>query len=293
MLKCPICQSEKIGEVYPAQITSGKDVSFSYTFSPAHNSTFAVYRCLACSHQFCYPVPADIGVNYKDVVDEQYLKHETSRRLSSRKLLQTLRAHKPDGKLLDVGCATGDFLDEARSLGYVSEGLEPCVWSSEVARQRGLVVHRDLLEGFARDHREEYDIATLWGVIEHFADPVAEVERIAQLLKPGGFLAIWTGDVDSVTSRALGRRWWYWQGQHIQYFTRRSLNHLLMGEGLQSVEERIYPFAASYDTLSNSLRRYRSQGLLSALLKPVFAIRPIWYLYLPGEMFVVARKGSR
>jgi SAM-dependent methyltransferase len=290
MLKCPICQSTAVNEVYPAQITSGKDISFSYTFSPSHNSTFAVYGCKVCTHKFCYPIPGDIGVNYKEVVDVEYLKHDASRRLSSRKLLRTLIAHQRGGKLVDIGCATGDFLQEANAFGYRGEGIEPCVWSSEIAKERGLVVHQQLLEEFAKDHPEQYDVATLWGVIEHFADPVAETRRIARLLKPGGLLAIWTGDVDSVTSRVLGRRWWYWQGQHIQYFTHRSLGRLLAGEGLRVATSKIYPFAASFDTISNSLRRYRSHRTLTSLLKPAFLLRPIWYLYLPGEMFVLARK---
>ncbi len=290
MPKCPICKSVESKEVHPPQITSGRAVSFSYTFSPAHSKTFGIYRCTNCSHQFCYPVAADIGVNYKDVVDEEYLKHETSRRLASRRLLRTLIAHKAKGKLIDIGCATGDFLDEARKCGFECEGIEPCAWSGSVARGRGLVVHGALLEEFAPGHRQEYDIATLWGVIEHFADPAAEVRRIAAILKPGGILAIWTGDVDSITSRVLGRRWWYWQGQHIQYFTHRSLDRLLSTEGLDIVESKVYPFAASHETISNSLKRYRPQRLLRSLLKPLFVIKPIWYLYLPGEMFVVARK---
>jgi SAM-dependent methyltransferase len=290
MATCPICRSAKVREVYPAEITSGKDVSFSPTFSPAHNKTFGVYRCETCTHEFCHPVSADIGASYKDVVDAEYLRHAASRRLTARRLVQTLAAVAPTGKVVDIGCATGDFLEEARAGGFDCEGIEPCAWSGAIARERGFVVHPELLSEFSPGHRDEYDIATLWGVIEHFADPVAEVRRIAGILKPGGLLAIWTGDVDSITSRGLGRRWWYWQGQHIQYFTRRSLDRLLVSEGLSVVEARIYPFAASRATISNSLRRYRHHRLLSALVSPLFAIKPIWYLYLPGEMFVIARK---
>jgi hypothetical protein len=42
----------------------------------------------------------------------------------------------------------------------------------------------------------------------------------------------------------------------------------------------------------NSLKRYKSHRALTTLLKPIFAVRPIWYLYLPGEMFVIARKAT-
>ena len=287
---CPVCQSPDVTEVFPPQISSGKEISFSYTFSPAHNKTFGIFGCKACSHQFCYPVSSDIGMNYKDVVDDEYIKHEMPRRLTARKLLQTLAAYKSSGKLVDVGCATGDFLVEAKGRGFDVEGIEPCAWSGNIARGRGLVVHPQLLQEFAAGHHERYDVATLWGVIEHFADPAAEVQRIASILKPGGLLALWTGDVESITSRALGRRWWYWQGQHIQYFTHRSLVRLLSTAGFGVVASKTYPFAASHETISNSLKRYRYQPLWSALLKPVVAVRPILYLYLPGEMLVIAEK---
>jgi 2-polyprenyl-3-methyl-5-hydroxy-6-metoxy-1,4-benzoquinol methylase len=290
MIECPVCKSHDVNEAYPPQITSGKDVSFSYTFSPEHSRTFAVFGCKKCGHKFCHPIPADIGVNYKDVVDEEYLKHAESRRLASRKLLRTLKSHRPAGRLVDIGCATGDFLTEAKAIGFESEGIEPCAWSADVARQRGFVIHQELLEQAADRHPQEYDVATLWGVIEHFADPAAEVERIARILKPGGLLAIWTGDVDSITSRVLGRKWWYWQGQHIQYFTNKSLERLLSNAGFEVVDNKLFPFAASYDTIFNSLKRYKSHRALTTLLKPVFAVQPIWYLYLPGEMFVIARK---
>jgi ubiquinone/menaquinone biosynthesis C-methylase UbiE len=287
---CPVCQSTDVVRKYGGEITSGKDISFSYTFSPEHSKTLDVYSCNACTHKFSHPIPEDIGVNYKDVVDDEYLKHQTSRQLTARKVLRTLTAHRRGGKLVDVGCATGDFVEVANQSGFDAEGLEPCAWSAGLARRRGLTVHQELLNQFADEHPGEYDVATLWGVIEHFADPGGEVERLAKILKPGGLLAIWTGDVDSIVSRILKRKWWYWQGQHIQYFTHKSLEHLLRTSGLEVVDSKLYPFAASYETLFNSLKRYHSHRALTFLSKPFFALRAIWYLYLPGEMFVIARK---
>src|SRR5882724_5947955 len=104
MTVCPVCQSANVAEEYGGEITSGKDVSFSYTFSPEHSKTFSVYRCNSCTHAFCFPIPADIGVNYMDVVDEEYLKHEKSRKLAARKVIRTLTAHRRNGRLVDVGC---------------------------------------------------------------------------------------------------------------------------------------------------------------------------------------------
>ena len=290
MPKCSVCQGSNVSQVYDSQIAADEKLSFSYTFSPLHNKTFAVYRCKQCSHQFCYPVPPDIGKNYLDVVDSEYLKHEESRRATGAKSSAIIKSYIKSGKLLDIGCATGEFLCAGHSDGLECEGLEPSAWSGEIARKRGFRVHGELLETFAAKHRSEYDVVTLWGVIEHFSDPITEVARIQQILKPGGLLFVWTGDVDSITSRILGRRWWYWQGQHIQYFTFRSLKHLFSLNGLQTLSNKIYPFATSYQAINNSLKRYKTHRLMTTLLKPFFVFKPMRFLYLPGEMLVVARK---
>jgi SAM-dependent methyltransferase len=288
--QCPVCLSTSTRVLYESQIASPEEVSFSYTFTPAHSKTFRVMQCEACTHAFCAPIPADIARHYKEVVDEEYLRHEGSRRLSAKALLSVLGRLKPSGRLLDVGCATGDFMLAAQSAGYSVEGIELSSWSSSIARERGLTIHREYLDAFAPKHPAEYDVVTLWGVIEHFADPRRELRNIAAVLRPGGLLAIWTGDVASVTSRVLGRKWWYWQGQHIQYFTHKSLSRLVVDAGLEPAANKLYPFAASFDTISNSLRRYRSRDLLLSLVKPLFRVRPTWYLRIPGEMFFIARK---
>lgn len=289
---CPVCRSNSVLKKRDSEIESGKEISFSYTFSPSHNRALAVYGCLECSHVFCSPIPDDIGVNYKDVVDQEYLKHQLSRNITNNEVLRVLKTHKSGGKLLDIGCATGDFIEVAQKMGFQSEGVEPSVWSSTIARKRGLVIHQELLKDFADQHLDEYDIVTLWGVIEHFSDPAAEIQRIQKVLKPGGILAIWTGDASSITALVLGRKWWYWQGQHIQYFTHRSLKKLVSNAGFDHLETHTYPFAASYETISNSLRRYKAHKFLTALAKPLFMFKRNYILKLPGEMFFIAQKNA-
>ncbi len=285
-----MCDSSDVSEISPSQITDVAQVSFSYMFKPEHQRTFRIVRCRRCSHVFCDPVPETIGRHYQDVVDEEYLRHDESRRLAAREVLRVIQTHVPGGVLLDVGCATGDLLDVARGVGYRAEGVELSRWSADIARKRGLVVHEEVLARLAERCPASFDVVSLMGVIEHFANPRAEMANIAALLKPGGLVAIWTGDVSSYLSRVLGRKWWYWQGQHVQYFTHKSLERLAADAGLAHVETQRYPFAATHRTLSNSLRRYRFHRVFSAALLPLFKVRPVIYLRLPGEMLFLARK---
>ncbi len=287
---CPVCGSRDVRRWYAADLKDADQVSFSYTFSPHHRRTFPVLRCRACTHAYCFPIPENIARHYRDVIDEEYLRHEASRTLSAEAVLGIVRSRAPARRLLDVGCATGDLLVAAKRLGFEAEGLELSDWSAGIARARGFEVYREYLETLAQRSPGAYDLITLMGVIEHFSSPRAELAHLSRLLVPGGMLAIWTGDVDSILSRILGRRWWYWQGQHIQYFTHRSLTRLVAGVGLDVVATRLFPFAATMETIANSLRRYRPHKVLTWLVRPLFALKPVWFLRLPGEMLLLAER---
>jgi SAM-dependent methyltransferase len=205
-------------------------------------------------------------------------------------VLKKIKKYKSSGKLLDVGCATGDFLLEAKKFNYEVEGLELSKWSAKIAESYGLKIHRQTLESLASKYPKKYDVISLWGVIEHFEFPKDEMIFLNKLLKPGGLLVLWTGDVDGFISRLLRRKWWYWQGQHIQYFTGSSLNRLGEAHGFKHLSTFVYPVAVTWDQISNSLNRYKFKNIISVFIRPFFILKPIWYLRIPGEMFWIANK---
>ena len=286
---CPICKSLNTVELYPENIDLSQ-LTFTYEFTPESQKTFRVIKCRNCTHVFCSPLPGNIYKNYEDVVDKEYLHHSLTRRLSAQSVLNIIKSYVPKGRLLDIGCATGDFLSVARDFGYSVEGVELSKWSSKIVEEKGIKVHKELLMSLSRRFSKRYDIITMWGVIEHFQNPRDEMTCINRLLKPGGILVIWTGDVNGIISRILGRRWWYWQGQHIQYFTRSSLNHLARLSGFERVSTKLYPIAATYEQVENSLSRYKFKKYLIPIIKLIFSIKPIWYLRLPGEMLWFGRR---
>ena len=288
-MRCPICNSTDTFELHPENIDIRK-LTFTYEFTPDSQKTFRVVRCRSCTHAFCSQLPKDMYKNYEDVVDNEYLRHSKTRKLSAMSVLNIISKYVSTGRLLDIGCATGDFLEVARDFGYSVEGLELSRWSSEIVGNKGIKVYKKLLRSLSSSLSQKFDVITMWGVIEHFQNPRDEMIYINKLLKPGGILAIWTGDVDGIMSRILGRRWWYWQGQHIQYFTHSSLNHLASLTGFEHLDTKLYPIAANYEQVANSLSRYKFQKYLLFLIKLMFLVKPVWYLRMPGEMLWLGRK---
>jgi SAM-dependent methyltransferase len=73
----------------------------------------------------------------------------------------------------------------------------------------------------------QFDVITLWDVIEHLDDPSAELAKCYELLKPGGMIAIHTMDVNSLTATLMGPRWPWLMDMHVHYLSRKSMRLFL------------------------------------------------------------------
>lgn len=284
---CPICGRDEHPQLYPDSL--GKELPrFGYDFTPDHMRTYRVVFCRGCRHAYASPRPAQLWLHYEDVVDPAYLKRQPERLDSARRVLGRITRYRRSGRLLDIGCATGDFLLEARRYFHV-EGLELSGWAAEIVRAKGLTVHRFSLADFKPS--EPYDLVTLWGVIEHFEDPAREIQRMGGLLNTGGLVCLWTGDIDSLPARLCGKQWWYIQGQHLQVFSRRSLRLAFAQAGFQQVWIGRYPHVTTLGSMAKSLSRYPAVGAVARWLMAHPAVSG-WkvMLALPGEMFAIFRK---
>jgi SAM-dependent methyltransferase len=108
------------------------------------------------------------------------------------------------GRLLDVGCLWGSFLDGARRNGFEVVGVEPYERAARYARN---VLHLDVHSGSLRGALlapASFDAITILDVIEHLRDPIEELKALHGLLKPNGVLAVVTPNVNGLPTQALG-----------------------------------------------------------------------------------------
>lgn len=151
---------------------------------------------------------------------------------------------KPPGKLLDVGAGTGDFVRAMEKKGWDVTGVEPFAdHYSEASRHPAVIPARLEDAGLAP---ESFDVATMWMVIEHCLDPVAELKSVRKLLKPDGVFTVSTVNYDSWEAQLWGRYWHHLVlPDHCCLFKPDVLVRALRMAGFEPVRVRHLPMTAA------------------------------------------------
>jgi SAM-dependent methyltransferase len=138
--------------------------------------------------------------------------------------------------LLEIGCGTGVFLDVAREAGWEVSGIEVSSYAVQQARGRGLSVDVCPIESSPL-WAATYDCIALWDVIEHLRDPAGVLIQAGQALRPGGILALSTGDITSLSARLSGPGWHLFTvPEHLYFFSPAALEQLLRRAGCRIVQ---------------------------------------------------------
>ncbi len=175
------------------------------------------------------------GIEYRDYIAEKEL---LSKGFSAR--LGAIEKLKRGGKLLEIGCAYGFFLEIARRSFEVA-GIDISKDATDYARN---VLKLPAIRGDFLIHpfpQRTYDVVCLWDTIEHLQRPDLYLEKIARLLRPGGILCLTTGNIDRLLPRIQGARWrMIHPPTHLYYFSFHTLRRLLNKYGFMVYSEK-YP----------------------------------------------------
>lgn len=165
-----------------------------------------------------------------------YADYPGSERVLRREFARTvqfIRGLRDGGRLLEIGCAFGFFLEEARCF-YDVAGIEIADAAVAFCRSRGLAVINGVAEESTLRQLGMFDVIVLLDVIEHLPDPRSSLALCRQYLNPGGIIVISTGDFASVYARLAGRNWRLMTPpQHLWFFTPESMRRLSHSLGLQ------------------------------------------------------------
>ncbi len=209
-----------------------------------------IYKCLTCRASFVQSTGELEGLlhnYYKQApLDLVYIKDVVGRKKTAREVLKYVQGKT----LLDFGCNTGIFLDQARTLGYDVTGVEASSVARAYAKQN---YNLDIVEAIPEG--KQYDVITIFDVLEHVSEPKALVQTLSSKLTPGGAIVITAPDIGSPTARLMGKRWHALVPGHLTYFNNHSISYLARVLGMKVVKTIWYKRYLTVGSMINRLLR--------------------------------------
>ncbi|TFH02348.1 MAG: class I SAM-dependent methyltransferase [Calditrichales bacterium] len=267
--KCRICSSKNI---YPVRMI----------VSPHGNNPYNLIQCRDClcrtfdQHEHA----VDIQDFYEKLAGEhQTVKNPTFKENKSWRILRdkiiTQLGINPQS-ILDVGCRTGDFLMHFDK-NIIREGVEISSEYATIASSRGLTIYNDFLEN--TQFQRKYDIVSCLAILEHLVDPVIFLNKLNQLVSPGGILLILIPTYECFKEtllHKLDRQWhMYRPPEHLNFYSQYFLDQFMVDKGF-AIVKREFTSGGMFNPFSN----YKS-------LKKIFATFMFYYDLSPLNRFPV------
>jgi 2-polyprenyl-3-methyl-5-hydroxy-6-metoxy-1,4-benzoquinol methylase len=257
------------------------------------------FICGACALIFQHPLPA--GNSMVAWADEEYSSgayrdYVAARTMKLRhfedRLIDIGDRVKP-GRLLDLGCSCGYFMEVAASRGFDVRGVE---FSRNAIAAASPKVRDRIFEGTLANMPVDgpFDVVSAFDLIEHVPDPQGLLRQCASLLKPGGTLLISTPDTEHFLRFVMRSRWPMLQPmQHLFLFSRRALASALRAEGFEEVSVDTAYKTLSVDYLFNQIKPLNPllSGALGTLTRvlPASTLRKYRRINI-GEILAVGRR---
>jgi 2-polyprenyl-3-methyl-5-hydroxy-6-metoxy-1,4-benzoquinol methylase len=263
---CPVCKSSNVAEVLCA-----KDFTVS-------QKVFSIWQCEDCTCRFTQDVPTaeEIGVYYQS---SSYVSHSDTKKGLINKLYHTIRNYtveqkrkliekvggRKNGTLLDVGAGTGAFASRMQKADWNVTGLEP----DETARENALKNHQlqlqDLDALFSFDDKQ-FDVITLWHVLEHVHELHKYVETFYRILKDDGTLIIAVPNYTSNDEKVYKEFWAaYDVPRHLYHFSPESMQQLMQQHNFEIVDFKPMWFDSFYVSMLSEQYKTGHNNLVSAV----------------------------
>jgi len=199
----------------------------------------SVYQCQVCGLAFTWPQPEAIADQYDASYFDLYRRRRKFRLKRGDTRLRRIELIKEPGRLLDIGCSLGYFVEAANARGWQAGGVEISAHASEEARKIGLDVKTGVLED-ARYADSSFDCVTMWDVLEHVPDPTKHMIEVNRILPPGGLVVIGTPNLDHTRFKMQRENWRHLKpAEHIFYFMKSNISRLLDKTGFDVVHPPI------------------------------------------------------
>lgn len=250
--------------------------------------TFNIVNCKACSFKYTNPRPTEdlLGPYYKS---EEYVSHSNTkkgfinstyqyvRKYTLLKKLQLVSKYYRTGKILDIGCGTGEFLNTCKLAKWDTTGIEPDVDARNMAISNfGLNVIPESEINSLQD--ASFDIISMWHVLEHVPRLNERLDDLKRLIKPSGVIIIAVPNCDSFDAKFYRENWAaYDVPRHLYHFTPKDIELLFKNHGLKMFKILPMVFDSFYvSMLSEKIKTGKTKLLRSTwngFLSNLFALK--------------------
>ena len=244
-----------------------------------------LYRVRGCTLEKCsscqfvqvatQPSREELEATYSDEYFDKgkYEDEFAQRKENERRLALIEGLGLPGGaKVLDAGCATGEFIAFAASR-FDMWGIELSAYAAERAREQNPNRSDQIFAGFVEECALElasFDAIVMWDVIEHLSDPVGACAKLTSLLKPGGFFVVSTPDIGAWAAKLFGKRWAFMTPpEHLGFFDDTSMDQLFRELDLAPVSQSSRGKWANVGFIAYKLRRVLPQLMPGIVVKGV------------------------
>lgn len=268
---------------------------------------FNFCRCSSCGIERIWPQPSNeqlekiYGQHYYDAwgIETSPKTVETLKKATFEKRLSLIRNDlKAEAKLLDLGCATGYFLDVAQESGFEAFGVELSEYgANQTAAKHGKdhVFHGEFENSiFAANPINKFDAIFMSDFIEHVRDPKIILQLAHNRLNQGGKIVITTPMVKSFSYFIMGKTWSQYKTEHLFYFSFSNIKKLLEELNYSNVKYHKAIKCMTLDYIITQFMNYHHPlftpifKVTNKILPDVIKARKFWITL--GDMVVIAEK---
>ena len=237
VVKCHDCQFVYLNpRVSPRQLLDRAPEGFGPSLNrPAQRSAFHGGRLLSSATR--WGLARHLGYHHLSQEAPDPLVRVLGR-LRARRLAVKFPPFLGQGRLLDVGCWTGAFLERMAEVGWSVTGIELLPGAAMLARE----ATQDLFPGDMMDApfpEGSFDLVTAFHILEHVSDPLKALQRILRWLAPGGLALVEVPNFNGLGRRLFGKNWYGLDLPfHISHFTPRPLMLLIERAGGRVIQLR-------------------------------------------------------